>query len=243
MNRRRRAALNCPSRSYTPSKYLYFYNSVIKTKSYDWHLKALKVRIYEWLLVMHCKYNPIEGNELTCISTTLRKFEIKRASLDHYQQALVCAPIDSSSSQGHSLRACFHSPPLLADTPYVSVWSVSAFWFLKVRVTDSSLCFTETALDLERDWWTPIHLCQNPSRFSSGPGTTGAHNWKKLNENKTKTSPEPAVQCLDMRKFWNWPTLRRTGLETWGEILIEDVKIACFLCQVYRLNMLLYSSL
>lgn len=186
MNRRRRAALNCPSRSYTPSKYLYFYNSVIKTKSYDWHLKALKVRIYEWLLVMHCKYNPIEGNELTCISTTLRKFEIKRASLDHYQQALVCAPIDSSSSQGHSLRACFHSPPLLADTPYVSVWSVSAFWFLKVRVTDSSLCFTETALDLERDWWTPIHLCQNPSRFSSGPGTTGAHNWKKRNEKKQR---------------------------------------------------------
>lgn len=51
-------------------------------------------------LVLHCKYNPIDYNELTCISTTLRKFEIKRASLDHYQHwALVCAPspIDSSS--------------------------------------------------------------------------------------------------------------------------------------------------
>lgn len=157
-------------------------------------------------LVMHCKYNPIEGNELTCISTTLRKFEIKRASLDHYQQALVCAPIDSSSSQGHSLRACFHSPPLLADAPYVSVWSVSAFWFLKMRVTDSSLCFTETALDLERDWWTPIHLCQNPSRFSSGPGTTGAHNWKK------KLNKKRLAQNLQF-SAWIWGNFG-TGLRS-----------------------------
>lgn len=45
-------------------------------------------------LVMHCKYNLIDKNKVTCISPTLRKLEIQCVSSAHYQRwALVCAPI------------------------------------------------------------------------------------------------------------------------------------------------------
>ncbi len=151
-------------------------------------------------LDMHCKYNLIDKNKLTCISPTLRKLEIQCVFSAHYQRwALVCAP--NLSSQGHAVGEPVFSPfPFFRLTvPVDRVRSVRVSWIPTVRNADSSLSLHGTALGLERDWWTPVHLCQNLSSYSSFTGSTGAQTYLK------KTSPEPAVQCLDERKLLNWP--------------------------------------
>lgn len=146
---------------------------------------------------MRCKYNLIDKNKLTCISPTLRKLEIQCVS-----SALVCAPI--CPHKAIHLGSLFSRPFPFSDTTHLATVPevrVCVSWLPTARIADSSLSLHGTALGLERDWWTPVHLCQNLSSFSGFTGSTGAQTYLKK-----KTSPEPVVQCLDERKVLNWPT-------------------------------------
>lgn len=118
------------------------------------------------------------------------------------------------SSQGHTFGEPVFSPfPFFRHTtPGDDSRSVYVSWFPTARIADSSLSLHGTALGLERDWWTPVHLCQNLSSFSGFTGSTGAQTYLKK-----KTSPEPVVQCLDERKVLNWPTQGLWNRRTWEE--------------------------
>lgn len=68
---------------------------------------------------MHCKYNLIDKNKLTCISPTLRKLEIQCVSSAHYQRwAFRICPHKAILS-----GSLFSRPFPFSDSPYLSTVS------------------------------------------------------------------------------------------------------------------------